>query len=95
MLSIDLFHNFTVFVLIIIISILDGIKASFVLTEYKGTIYLSARSIDEVNVQIIAEKLGGGGHISVAGAQFKDKTIESVREMLMTVIDKIVEEGDL
>lgn len=74
---------------------IDGIKASFVLTEYKGTIYLSARSIDEVNVQIIAEKLGGGGHISVAGAQFKDKTIESVREMLMTVIDKIVEEGDL
>ena len=43
---------------------INGIKASFVLTVYNGRIFLSARSIDEVNVQIIAEKLGGGGHIN-------------------------------
>ena len=45
-----------------------GIRASFVLTAYNGKVYLSARAIDEVNVQVIAERLGGGGHINVAGA---------------------------
>ena len=53
---------------------INGIKASFVLTVYNGRIFLSARSIDEVNVQIIAEKLGGGGHINSAGAQFEHTT---------------------
>ena len=51
---------------------INGIKASFVLTVYNGRIFLSARSIDEVNVQIIAEKLGGGGHRTIAGAQLKE-----------------------
>ena len=37
---------------------------------------MSARSIDEVNVQLVMEKLGGGGHISIAGAQFTDCTID-------------------
>ncbi|MFI3201745.1 MAG: DHH family phosphoesterase, partial [Eubacteriales bacterium] len=46
-----------------------GIKASFVLTLYQGKIFVSARSIDEVNVQIIMEQLGGGGHMNIAGAQ--------------------------
>ncbi len=46
-----------------------GIKASFVLTEYNGKIYISSRSIDEINVQLIMERLGGGGHLNVAGAQ--------------------------
>ncbi len=49
---------------------IEEIKASFVLTEYNGKIYISARSIDEVNVQIIMERLGGGGHINTAGASF-------------------------
>ena len=48
---------------------IKGIKASVVLTEYHGKIYLSARSIDEVNVQIIMERLGGGGHINAAGCR--------------------------
>ncbi len=39
------------------------------MTEYHGLIYLSARSIDEVNVQVMMEKLGGGGHRTIAGAQ--------------------------
>ena len=43
-------------------------KASFVFTEFNNKIYISARSIDEVNVQVIMEKLGGGGHLSVAGS---------------------------
>ncbi len=47
-----------------------GIKASFVFTEYQGKIYVSSRSIDEINVQLIMERLGGGGHLNVAGASF-------------------------
>ena len=65
-----------------------GIKASFVLTEFDGKIYMSARSIDEVNVQVIAEKLGGGGHLSVAGAQFTDITVEEAVEKLKAVIEE-------
>ena len=49
-----------------------GIKASFVLTEYQGKIYISSRSIDEINVQLIMERLGGGGHLNVAGAQLDE-----------------------
>lgn len=65
-----------------------GIKASFVFTEFEGKIYLSARSIDEVNVQVMMEKLGGGGHLSVAGAQFSDITMEEAIGKLKAVIDE-------
>lgn len=65
-----------------------GIKASFVLTEYEGKIYVSARSIDEVNVQVMMEKLGGGGHLSVAGTQFKGITIEEALEKLKAVLEE-------
>jgi len=53
-----------------------GIKASFILTQMGDTIYFSARSIDEINVQIIMERLGGGGHRTIAGAQLKGATID-------------------
>ena len=66
---------------------ISGIKASFVLTVYEGKIYLSARSIDEVNVQIIAEKLGGGGHLTMAGAQTKGITLEEGGRRLKQAID--------
>ncbi len=62
------------------------IKASFVLTDYDRQIYISARSIDELNVQVIMEKLGGGGHLGVAGAQLKDTTIEQAKELLKEVL---------
>ena len=74
---------------------ISGIKASFVLTVYEGKIYLSARSIDEVNVQIIAEKLGGGGHINSAGAQFDHTNIQEVISVLKETIDDMIEEGDI
>ena len=43
-----------------------GVKASFVLTQYNNEVYISARAIDEVNVQVMMEKMGGGGHMNIA-----------------------------
>ena len=74
---------------------ISGIKASFVLTEYENKIYMSARSIDEINVQIIMERLGGGGHINTAGAQFPYSDMERAIETLKKTIDIMIEEGDI
>ncbi|MCI8723260.1 MAG: DHH family phosphoesterase [Ruminococcus sp.] len=74
---------------------ISGIKASFVLTIYNGRIYLSARSIDEVNVQIIAEKLGGGGHINAAGVQFDHTDVKEAIRKLKETIDQMIEAGDI
>ena len=72
-----------------------GIKASFVLTEFEGKIYISARSIDELNVQVVMEKLGGGGHITSAGAQLENVTLYEGSEILRKTLTKMKEEGDL
>ena len=72
-----------------------GIKASIVLTEFQNKIYLSARSIDEVNVQIIMEKLGGGGHMSVAGAQLKNCTVEEAKERVKETIKTMLDGGEI
>ena len=72
-----------------------GIKASFVLTEYNGRIFVSARSIDEINVQIIMERLGGGGHLNVAGAQLVDCTIESAKRIIKDTLEEMLREGDI
>ncbi len=74
---------------------ISGIKASFVMTVYEGRIYLSARSIDEVNVQIIAEHLGGGGHINSSGAQFDHTNIREAIKTLKMTIDQMIEAGDI
>lgn len=74
---------------------INGIKASFVLTEYYGKIYVSARAIDEVNVQIIMERLGGGGHMNTAGAQFGHTDMEEAIANLKEVIDEMIAEGDI
>ncbi len=71
------------------------VKASFILTEYQDKIYISARSIDEVNVQIIMERLGGGGHMNIAGAQLVGKTVEEARGILKQTIDEMEAEGEL
>lgn len=70
-----------------------GIQASFVLAEFENKIYISARSIDEINVQIVMEKLGGGGHMSIAGAQVPGKTLGEVRQMLKDTIAEMRESG--
>ena len=74
---------------------INAVKASFVLTNYNGRIYISARSIDEVNVQIIMERLGGGGHMNASGAQFEHTYMERAVEDLKKVIDEMVEGGDI
>jgi c-di-AMP phosphodiesterase-like protein len=74
---------------------INSVKASFVLTEYQGRIYISARSIDEVNVQMIMERLGGGGHMNIAGAQLSDVTLEGAKEKLEQIIDDMEKEGAL
>ena len=74
---------------------ISAIKASFVLTEYNGRIYVSARSIDEVNVQIIMERLGGGGHMNASGAQFNHTDMDEAVACLKQVIDEMIEGGDL
>ncbi len=72
-----------------------GIKASFVLTEYQDKIYISSRSIDEINVQLIMERFGGGGHLNVAGAQLKDCTFAEAKQMIQDTLDIMLEEGEI
>ena len=72
-----------------------GIKASIVLTKVENTVFLSARSIDELNVQVLMEKLGGGGHRTVAGAQIEGKEIEECIELVKAAIDEMIEEGEV
>ena len=72
---------------------ISGIKASFVLTPYQGKVYISARSIDEVNVQIIMERMGGGGHICTAGAQLADVSVEEAKRKLLNTLETMQNEG--
>ncbi len=72
-----------------------GIKASFVLTQYQDKIYVSSRSIDEINVQLIMERLGGGGHLSMAGAQLTNCSVEEAKTIIKNTLDEMIEEGDI
>ena len=72
-----------------------GVRASFVLTEYAGQIFVSARSIDEVNVQVIMERMGGGGHMNIAGCQMEEMTIPEAIGVLKHTLDQMIEEGEL
>ncbi len=74
---------------------INSVKASFVLTEYQNRIYISARSIDEINVQLIMEKLGGGGHMNIAGAQLTDISPETAKQRLKNIIDEMEKEGEI
>ena len=75
---------------------IKGIKASFVLTQYQGRIYVSARSIDEANVQVVMERMGGGGHMNMAGCQVDGAAgLDEVRGTIKATLDKMIEEGEL
>jgi len=67
---------------------IEGVQASFVAVSTGDSISVSARSLGEVNVQVIMEKLGGGGHLTMAAAQLKDTTMEKTRDRLRAAIDE-------
>lgn len=71
-----------------------GIKASIVLTLYNDIIYVSARSIDEMNVQVLMEKLGGGGHRTIAGAQLREGSLPEAIATIKQAIDEMIKEGE-
>ena len=64
-------------------------------TEYNEKIYISARSIDEVNVQLVMEKLGGGGHMSIAGAQLTGCTVKEAVDTIKETLDNMLAEGEI
>ena len=72
-----------------------GIKASFVLTDYNGKIYVSARSIDEVNVQIIMERMGGGGHLNTAACQMEGVGIAEAIGAVKRTLDDMLDKGEI
>ena len=74
---------------------IKGVKASFVLTDYQSKVYISARSIDEVNVQIIMERMGGGGHLSTAACQMEGVGIVEAIGALKHTIDDMLEKGEI
>lgn len=73
---------------------ISGIKASFVLSNIDGTIYVSARSLDTINVQLIMEQMGGGGHLNVAGAQIPNTTEHAIIVRLREVIDEYLSDQE-
>lgn len=66
---------------------LKGVRASFVLYQKEDGVYISARSLGDVNVQVIVETLGGGGNSTTAGGQIPDGTVEAVKHQLLAAID--------
>ena len=66
---------------------ISGVEASFVICADKNMAHISGRSLGKINVQVILEALGGGGHLTVAGAQLQDITIEEAEEKLKEAID--------
>jgi len=70
---------------------LSGLIAAFVLSYHEGQVIISGRSLGEINVQMILEKLGGGGHLTVAGAQIENVTIQEAKESLKTAIFEYID----
>lgn len=71
---------------------ISDITASFVLGNVGDKVCISGRSIGDVNVQLILEKLGGGGHITLAGAQVEGMTLEEVKQELINRINEYFSE---
>ena len=68
---------------------LNGIETSFVLSKVENKVYISGRSTGDLNVQVILEKFGGGGHMMIAGAQIEDASVEDVRKLLIEVVGEV------
>lgn len=74
---------------------ITGIQASFVIVKIEDEILISGRSFGEVNVQLILEELGGGGHMTMAGVRLKEISVEESFEKLKISIDKYIMEGEV
>ena len=70
---------------------IDGIEASFALLRADDTVTISARSHDKINVQIIMQRLGGGGHFDMAGARLTHTSLEAACVQLKTVLDEYMD----
>ncbi|MGL5245575.1 MAG: DHH family phosphoesterase, partial [Sarcina sp.] len=71
-----------------------GIEASFVLIRINTDVYISGRSLGDINVQVILEMLGGGGHMTIAGAKINNITLEDAKIKLKDEISKYLKEGE-
>jgi c-di-AMP phosphodiesterase-like protein len=71
---------------------LSGITSAFVLSNMSNGVAISGRSLGDVNVQVILEKLGGGGHLTVAGAQLQGVSVEDAREKLKAAVTEYLDE---
>ena len=71
---------------------IKGITASFVLSSFEEQVIINARSLGTINVQRICERLGGGGHLAIAGVQLKGVSIETAVDMLKQAIDNYMKE---
>lgn len=74
---------------------IQNVRGTFVVTRQPNYIYISARSIDNLNVQVIMEKIGGGGHLTVAATQLTDTTVEEAVDQLKKLLAKMKEDGDI
>ena len=74
---------------------IDGIDTSFVICPVGGGVSISARSNGEINVQVIMEKLGGGGHLSMAGAQLENASVQEAREKMVALIKEYFAKEDI
>lgn len=74
---------------------INGVKASFVLTEHNNKIYISARSMGDISVQLIMEKLGGGGHLDTAGAQLENVSMYEAKNILKELIKNMENEKEI
>ncbi len=73
---------------------IKGIEASFVIFKNKDRVLISARSNGKINVQVIMEKLGGGGHQLVAGAQLEDITVDKATMIIKTTLEEMFSQND-
>ncbi|WMJ80093.1 DHH family phosphoesterase [Clostridium sp. MB40-C1] len=73
---------------------ITGVQVSFVLVKIKKDVFISGRSNGDINVQLIMESLGGGGHLNIAGAKLNNVSIDEAKEKLKNAIDKYLREGE-
>jgi c-di-AMP phosphodiesterase-like protein len=73
---------------------IEGVQVSFVLFSIDDGVAVSARSQGEINVQVIMEELGGGGHQTMAGAQIKNAGINEVKQQVVKLVTKYIEESE-